>query len=69
MKQRTFVIGRGFVEAETPESIAAGWDRAFAAVRAQGDKPRTRVQPHEARTAAAWDAAFARVAAQRTGRL
>ncbi|CAG9249807.1 hypothetical protein PUN4_1480003 [Paraburkholderia unamae] len=69
MKQRTFVIGRGYVDIASPETVASGWDRAFAAVRAQGDTQKSRTQPPKARAAASWDEAFAKVAAQRAGRL
>ncbi|CAG9257947.1 hypothetical protein PUN4_290003 [Paraburkholderia unamae] len=69
MEHRTFVIGRGYVDIASPETIANGWDRAFAAVRAQGDMQKARVQPPKARAAASWDEAFAKVAAQRAGRL
>ncbi|MFX1766167.1 hypothetical protein PWP93_26975 [Paraburkholderia sp. A1RI-2L] len=67
MKQRTFVIGRGYVDIASPEAIIKDWDRAFAAVRGErvAEKPRAKSKTPSADVS--WDSAFARVQSPRTG--
>ncbi len=66
---KEFVFGVGYVERESQKSIAARWDRAFAAVRAQYGTGTPRPQPRKASVAGSWDSAFARIQPPRAGRL
>jgi hypothetical protein len=60
MKQ-SFNFGRSDVKPMTPESIAAGWDRAFARVRAECGAEKPRMDSVRTPVAASWDRAFRRV--------
>jgi hypothetical protein len=66
---KEFIIGVGYVEREPEKSIATGWDRAFAAVRAQYGAGIARPPSRKASVAVSWDSAFARIQPPRAGRL